>query len=99
MDPVTRFCAYVLCFNSIILFASAIIKGWNILDKFDKNRYTKRIEASREDFALSVAKAGKRLQRDDHRREAVNFLQEEKKKPIRKAVGYFSDDLAQLLVK
>ncbi len=63
MDPVTRLCAYALCFSSIILFASAIIKGWNILDKFDKNRYAKRIEASREAFARSVERAGRSLQR------------------------------------
>lgn len=97
MDPVTRFCAYVLCFSSLILFASAIIKGWNILDKFNKNRYAKKIKASREAFARSVERAGRALQRDDHRREAVNMPT--RKKPIRKAVGYYSDDLAQLLVK
>ena len=97
MDALTRLCAYVLCFGSIIYIAYLVVWLWDKLDRYDKKKYRRIIESRRQAFARDCERVGKALFNRDEIHKTVNMPT--KKKPIRKAVGYFSDDLAQLLIQ
>lgn len=99
MDPITRLCAFILCFGIYLSFSYFLYWICETWDKYSKRKTQRKIKTRRDAFARSVERAGRALRREDNKREAVSYPKKEKKKPIRKAVGYFSDDLAQLLVK
>lgn len=97
MDATTRLCAFILCFSAYILFAYFLYWVAETWDKHSKRKSRRKTAQRRQAFERDCERVGRALLNRDEIHKTVNMPA--RKKPIRKAVGYFSDDLAQLLVK
>ena len=104
MDPITRFCAFALfagacamCILIICAFAYLVFIIAEAWDRHIKKESTEIIKNRRNEFKLECERAGKDLMLHDElerlKHKADRF------RPIRKAVGYFSDEVAQALVQ
>ena len=97
MDPITRLCAFMLCFSAYILFAYFLYWICETWDKYSKRKSRRKVNQRQQAFARDCERVGRALLNRDEIHKTVAMPV--RKKPIRKAVGYYSDDLAQLLVK
>lgn len=98
MDYVTYFCAWALCLCVYLAFCTLICYLFMIWDKHSKHKSNMKIERRRRRFERECREAGERMHRADELRRLMNEPIQ-RSIPIRKAVGYFSDSVAQMLVK
>lgn len=97
MDNVTRLCGFILCMGAYITIAYILYWICESWDRKSRRKSRRKIEKRRREFEAECERAGRAMHNRDETHKTVNM--QVRKKPIRKAVGYFSDDFAQLLLK
>lgn len=97
MDNVTRFCALTLCLAVYLGVAYLLYWIAETWDKHSQKKSAEKIEIRRKEFNIECERAGKDMMLHD---ELLRIKQGSvQSQPIRKAVGYFSDEFAQTLVQ